>query len=326
MKIGINGLGRIGRLALRASIERKDVEIVALNTSASADQLAHLIKYDSTHGRAPFEVSASNNLLKINDLEIPILNCKQTSQIPWPTNTDIVLECSGRLNTKELAAQHRVKKVLVSSPCKNVDATIVLGVNQNLLSQGMQVISVGSCTTNALAPIAKILHEDFDIQAGYVTTVHAYTFDQNLLDNFHEDIRRSRSATTSMIPTKSGISSALQQVLPELSTRITGSAIRVPVPNVSLIDFSFTSSKPITKQAINNAIAQRAATSMKGIVAIAQDQQVSIDFNHTTFSSILDPFETNTVGEYFARVLAWYDNEWAFVNRMIDVAKLFSRC
>ena len=326
MKIGINGLGRIGRLALRASIERKDVEIVALNTSASADKLAHLIKYDSTHGRAPFEISASNNLLKINDLEIPILNYQQTSQIPWPTNIDIILECSGRLNTKELASQHKAKKVLVSSPCKNADATIVLGVNQNLLSHGMRVISVGSCTTNALAPIAKILHEDFDIQAGYVTTVHAYTFDQNLLDNFHEDIRRSRSATTSMIPTKSGISLALQQVLPELSTRITGSAIRVPVPNVSLIDFSFTSSKPLSKQAINNAIAQRAATSMRGIVAIAQDQQVSIDFNHTTFSSILDPFETNTVGQYFARVLAWYDNEWAFVNRMIDVAKLFIRC
>ncbi len=329
MKIGINGLGRIGRLCLRACIEKyikkhsDIISICALNTTAKPKDLAYLLQYDSTHGIAPFDVGYGDNFININELKIPIFNFPDAKDIPWhDLEIQTVLECSGRLTSRDLASMHNAAKVIVSSPCKGADATVVLGANEEILRPAMKVISIGSCTTNALAPIAKILHDNFIIESGYATTVHAYTFDQNLLDNFHEDPRRSRSATASMIPTKSGISSALALVLPELAGKITGSAIRVPTANVSLIDFSFTTRCNITAEQINTSMLEASKGNMSNILAIAQDRLVSIDFNHNQFSTVFDPFETVVVGNNFARILSWYDNEWGFANRMLDVAQL----
>jgi glyceraldehyde 3-phosphate dehydrogenase len=327
MKIGINGLGRIGRLTLRAALEHDDISVTAINTSTPIDQLAHLIKYDSTHGKADFDIKANNNYLEINGQKINVLNYKNPTEIPWDKfRVDVVLECSGKFNDKANASGHLkngVNKVIVSAPCKNADATIILGVNEHLISNEHKVISIGSCTTNALTPLVQVLHQKFGIEAGYATTVHSYTFDQNLLDNFHNDIRRARCATLSMIPTKSGITDALKLVIPEIGDRISGSAIRVPVPNVSLVDFSFKSLKKVSKEQVNQAIQEAADGKMKHILAIAAEPLVSIDFNHNPASSIFDPFETKVVGDDFVRVLCWYDNEWGFANRMVDVSKLF---
>jgi glyceraldehyde 3-phosphate dehydrogenase len=322
MRIGINGLGRIGRLTLRAALERGRI-VAAINTSTPIDQLAHLIKYDSTHGKAPFDIAVGDNFLEIDGQKIQVLSHKTANEIPWHNfGIDVVLECSGRLNSKDLAAAHLqngVKKVVVSAPCADADATIILGVNDETLTSVMDVISIGSCTTNALAPIVKILNQVFGIESGYATTIHSYTFDQNLLDNFHTDIRRARSAASSMIPTKSGITSALKQVLPEIGNRISGSAIRVPTPNVSLVDFSFKASKPTDVSAVNSAVQDAANSAMKNILSVAAEPLVSIDFNHNPFSSIFDPFETQVIQGDFVRVLCWYDNEWGFANRMVDI-------
>ena len=307
MKIGINGLGRIGRLCMRAALERKDAKISAINTSASPKDLAHLIKYDSTHAMAPFEITAGEDFLEVNGEKIPVLSYKEVQQIPWQEfGVDVLLECSGKLNSKTLAKKHQgVGKIIVSSPCDQADATIIIGVNDSILNDNMEVISIGSCTTNALAPIVKILNDNFLIEAGYATTVHSYTFDQNLLDNFHSDIRRSRCAALSMIPTKSGITSALNLVLPEIGQRITGSAIRVPTPNVSLVDFSFKGKNKMSIELINQVVQDAANSTMKKVLTVAKDRLVSIDFNHTPFSSIFDPFETCVISDDFARVLCW---------------------
>jgi glyceraldehyde 3-phosphate dehydrogenase len=325
MKIGINGLGRIGRLALRAAIEQ-DITVAAINTSADLAQLAHLIKYDSTHMQAPFDVQVGDNCLHIGKQQIAVMSQKDVSKIDWDKHQiTALLECSGRLNTKELASQHQGKaKIIVSSPCAGADATIVLGANQDELKQNMRIISIGSCTTNALAPVVKILDEHLKIVAGYATTVHAYTFDQNLLDNFHSDLRRSRAAAGSIIPTKSGVSSALKLVLPHVADKISGSALRVPTANVSLIDFSFQVATPTSKEHINSLFEDFVSSGAQNILSIAKAPLVSCDFNHTTFSSIFDPFETSVINKHFARILCWYDNEWAFTMRMLDVAKLFA--
>lgn len=315
MKVGINGLGRIGRLLLRKLLEEK-VEITQINTSARASDLAHLIEYDSTHGKASFEVETDQDQLIINKNKIKVFGYKDISQIPW--KTDLVFECSGKCKNKDQASKHNAAKVIVSSPCEEVDSTIVLGANDGNLKKNHRVISIGSCTTNALAPIVKILHENFGITSGYATTVHSYTFDQNLLDNFHNDIRRARSAANNIIPTKSGISKALKLVLPEIGHRILGSAIRVPVPNVSLIDFSFYSTKPTSEEKVNKVV-EKASLKIPQVLSIAKKPLVSGDFNHTTFSSIFDPFETAVVDEKFIRVVAWYDNEWGFINRLFDI-------
>lgn len=325
MKIGINGLGRIGRLALRAAIEQ-DIVVAAINTSAELSQLAHLLKYDSTHGQAPFDVKVGDNCLYIGSQKIAVMRQKDVAKIDWDQHQiTVLLECSGRLNTKELASQHQGKaKVIVSSPCAGADATIVLGVNEDQLQQSMRIVSIGSCTTNALAPVVKILDQHLKIVAGYATTIHAYTFDQNLLDNFHSDLRRSRAAAGSIIPTKSGVSSALKLVLPDVADKISGSALRVPTANVSLIDFSFQTAVPTTKELINSLFADFVSNNVQNVLSVAKAPLVSCDFNHTTFSSIFDPFETMVVGSHFARILCWYDNEWAFTMRMLDVAKLFA--
>lgn len=315
MKVGINGLGRIGRLLLRKLLKEK-IEVAQINTSASPSALAHLIEYDSTHGRAAFEVEAEQDQLIISKNKIKIFSYKDITQIPW--QTDLVFECSGKCKNKDQAAKHKADQIIVSSPCEGVDSTIVLGANDKDLKKNHRVISIGSCTTNALAPIIKILHENFGIISGYATTVHSYTFDQNLLDNFHDDIRRARSAANNIIPTKSGVAKALKLVLPEVGHKISGSAIRVPVPNVSLIDFSFYSEKYTSKEEVNQTV-EKASLKIPQILSIAKKPLVSSDFNHTTFSSIFDPFETNVVDGKFVRVLAWYDNEWGFVNRLFDI-------
>lgn len=315
MKVGINGLGRIGRLLLRKLIE-ENIEITEINTSANPSDLAHLIEYDSTHGRSPFDVEIDQNQLIINKNKIKVFSYKDIIQIPW--KSDLVFECSGKCKNKDQSAKHKADRIIVSSPCEGVDSTIVLGANDQDLNKNHKVISIGSCTTNALAPIVKILHENFGIISGYATTVHSYTFDQNLLDNFHDDIRRARSAANNIIPTKSGVAKALKLVLPEVGHKISGSAIRVPVPNVSLIDFSFYSERSTSKEEVNNTL-EKASLKIPKILNIAKKPLVSGDFNHTTFSSIFDPFETAVVDEKFVRVLAWYDNEWGFVNRLVDI-------
>jgi glyceraldehyde 3-phosphate dehydrogenase len=332
MKIGINGLGRIGRLTLRAAIER-GISVAAINTSSNLEQLAYLLQYDSTHGKANFQIEVGDSCLRIKGEEIAVFSQdiaskKDTLQTPWQQlGIDMVLECSGKFNKKDLATMHlssNNSRVIVSAPCDDADATIVFGVNEDILKPSDQVISIGSCTTNALAPIVKVLHEAFGIESGYATTIHSYTFDQNLLDNFHHDPRRARCATTSMIPTKSGITKALKLVLPKVGDRISGSAIRVPVPNVSLIDFSFKSASMADVFTVNEVVSRAVDGQMGRVLSVAQDRLVSIDFNHNPYSSIFDPFETQVVGGDFIRVLCWYDNEWAFVNRMLDVGILLN--
>jgi glyceraldehyde 3-phosphate dehydrogenase len=327
MRIGINGLGRIGRLSLRSAIER-NMPIVAINTSSNLEQLAYLLRYDSTHGKANFDIEPKDNYLQIDGRKIVVFNQRDIAQIPWKeSGIDVVLECSGKLGSRGLAALHlnsSVSRVIVSAPCDNADATIVFGVNDDVLKPSDQIISVGSCTTNALAPIVKVLHEAFGIESGYATTIHSYTFDQNLLDNFHDDPRRARCATASIIPTKSGASKVLSLVLPAVGNRISGSAIRVPVPNVSLIDFSFRASSSLDSLAVNQAVSRATKGHIGRVLFVAQDRLVSVDFNHNSYSSIFDPFETQVVGHDFVRVLCWYDNEWAFVNRMLDITSLFN--
>jgi glyceraldehyde 3-phosphate dehydrogenase len=324
MKVAINGLGRIGRLVFRAAIERQEIDIVALNSPGNLETICHLINYDSIHGRFPFSCRVNNNCLIIDDKEIPVFHQKDPSLIAWE-GIDVVLECSGKFNTKDKASAHfsrNVKKIIVSAPCENADKTIIFGVNQLELKLNDNIISIGSCTTNALVPILKILHDNFIITNGYATTIHSYTGDQNIVDNSHNDLRRARSASMSMIPTKTGAASAIALILPELTGKINGSAIRVPTANVSLIDFSFSTQKNMDRDLINNAMSMASSGYMKNIVGIAEAKLVSIDFNHTNYSSIFDPFETKIVSPNFARILSWYDNEWAFAQRLLDCCNL----
>ena len=324
IKIGINGLGRIGRLVLRAALEDQNIDVCLLNTPGDPNLVAHLIKYDSIHGVASFNCDYMDNQLSIDDKIIPIFSHRNPADIN-SQNLDIMLECTGKFNKKSDSASHikaGAKKVIVSAPCENADSTIVYGVNNNTLEKKHDVISIGSCTTNALAPIAKIINDSFGIINGYVTTIHAYTGDQNLVDNSHKDIRRARCAPMSMIPTKTGAAEALKLVLPELEGRIFGSSIRVPTPNVSMLDMVFNLNSSATKEEINKVIEIASKGAMKGIVSIAKAQLVSIDFNHTIYSTIFDPFETCIISDKTIRLVSWYDNEWAFAKRMIDVTKI----
>jgi len=324
MRIAINGLGRIGRLVFRAAIERREIEVVALNSLGDLETICHLINYDSIHGKSSFPCKISNNHLVVNDKEIPVFHQKDPNLIAWK-DIDIVLECSGKFNTKTKASSHlskNVKKIIVSAPCDNADKTIIIGVNHEELKSSDNIISIGSCTSNALIPILKILHENFIIENGYVSTIHSYTGDQNIVDNSHDDLRRARAASMSMIPTKTGAASAVSLILPELKGKIDGSAIRVPTANVSLIDFSFSTQKNMDKDLINNVMYVASINHLKNIIGIAEAKLVSIDFNHTNYSSIFDPFETKVVSPNFARILSWYDNEWAFAQRLLDCCNL----
>jgi glyceraldehyde 3-phosphate dehydrogenase len=331
VKIAINGLGRIGRCIIRAVIESKseDIRIVAVNGTASPEDYEVLLKYDSVHGRLSDNLSIEGDIINIGNQRIKLFSERDPALIPWDqTDAEIVFECTGKFKTKADTLKHlkgKVTKVIISAPSDDADATIVCGVNEDSLKPEHQVISIGSCTTNALAPILKLLHHNIGIESGYMTTIHAYTTDQKLLDNRHKDIRRARACALSMIPTSTGAAKAIGLVIPELAGKFAGSAIRVPVPNVSMIDLSFIAKAPTSKEQINAIIATAAQREMKDIVSVASHKLVSIDFNHNPNSSIFDPFETEVVNKTLVRIVSWYDNEWGFSNRMLDVAKIFSK-
>jgi len=330
LRIGINGLGRIGRCVVRAMYETgaKDIELVAVNGPAPVETHVHLLKYDSVHGRFQQDIKADGENLVIGGKKIALFHHKDPKQIPWgKMGVDLVLECSGKFNKKAEAAQHLeggAKKVLISAPAEDADATIVYGVNNAMLKKEYKVISVGSCTTNGLATIVKVLHEVIGIESGFMTTIHSYTGDQNLIDNSHKDLRRARTAAMSMIPTTTGAAKTIGLVMPELKGKLDGVSIRVPTPDVSLIDLTFQATRDTTKDEINDALKKAAGGALKGILGISTEPLVSIDFMHTTESSIADLTGTSVTGKRFCRVAAWYDNEWAFSCRMLDVARLWA--
>lgn len=333
IKVAINGYGRIGRNILRACYEnnrQKDIQIVAINDLGDVKTNVHLTRYDSTHGKFPGEVSASDGAMKINGDVIKVCAERDPTKLPWrQLDVDVVFECTGLFTTKEKASAHLTagaKKVIISAPGgKDVDATIVFGVNQNSLKATDTVISNASCTTNCLAPLAKALNEKLGIVNGLMTTVHAYTNDQLLVDSAHSDLHRARSATQSIIPTKTGAASAIGLVLPELNGKLDGLALRVPVVNVSIVDLVFTAERETTVAEVNQ-IMQAAAESkdLKGILLYNEEPLVSIDFNHNSASSIFDATQTKVQGT-LVKVLAWYDNEWGFSNRMLDTAEVFAK-
>ena len=324
IKIGINGFGRIGRLVLRAIIENyhKKIEVVAINDLGSIEANAHLIKYDSTHGILNHEIKTSKDGIIVNNQNIKVFAEKNPENIPWKdVGTDIVLECTGIFLDKSSAQKHikaGAKKVIISAPGKEVDFTIVQGVNSKELKKEHNVISNGSCTTNCLAPVAMVLEKTFGINYGYMTTIHSYTGDQKLLDTFHKDLRRARSTEGAMIPTSTGAAKAMSLVLPSLKGKLDGTAIRVPTPNVSLIDFTLVTEKDVTAESINEAMSKAANGELKGILDVNKKPLVSKDFNHNPHSSIFDLTQTQVIKGKFSRVLSWYDNEWGFSNRMCD--------
>ncbi len=325
MRIAINGFGRIGKLVFRAFLEKnlKGAELVAINELGSLDSSLHLMKFDSIHGKLPFEIKKTKDGLKYNNKKIKFFSEKDPINLPWKKlKVDIVLECSGVFTSKEKASVHinaGAKKVIISAPGSNVDATIVQGVNNQTLTKKHNIISNGSCTTNCLAPIAMVLDKGVGIESGFMTTIHSYTGDQRTVDQSHSDLRRARGAAISMIPTSTGAAKALSLVLPKMKGKLDGTAIRVPTPNVSLIDFTFTSKKKTTVEKINNlAINASKTKGLKNILTTNALPLVSIDFNHNSSSSVFDLTQTQVLNGKFCRILSWYDNEWGFSNRMIE--------
>ena len=332
MRVAINGFGRIGKLVFRAFLEKnlKDVEIVAINELGSLDSSFHLMQYDSVHGKLPIEIQKTKEGLKYKNKTIKFINERDPVNLPWKKlKVDIVLECSGVFASKEKASSHLAagaKKVIISAPGSNVDATIVQGVNNNILNKKHSIISNGSCTTNCLAPIAMVLDKGLGISNGFMTTIHSYTGDQRTVDQTHSDLRRARGASISMIPTSTGAAKALSLVLPSLKGKLDGTAIRVPTPNVSLIDLTFTSKKKTTAENINELIIKASKSkNLRNILTTNKLPLVSIDFNHNPSSSIFDLTQTQVLNGNFCRVLSWYDNEWGFSNRMIDTMLDFKK-
>jgi len=324
VKVGINGFGRIGRILFRDGFEKLD--IVGINDLTDAKTLAHLLKYDSTHGTFAGTVTHDESSITVNGKRIPISKEKDPSKIPWGTlGAQIVLECTGAFKGKEDFMKHiagGAKKVLVSAPADGVDTTVVVGINHKDYDPAKHtVISNASCTTNCLAPIAKVLNDAFEIERGMMTTVHSYTNDQKVLDAPHKDLRRARTAAMSMIPTSTGAAKAVALVLPELKGRLDGTSIRVPTPNVSVVDLTFTTKKEVTVELINNAVKEAAQGAFKGILQYETDELVSVDFNGNKHSSIFDSKCTMVSGKNMAKIFSWYDNETGFSNRMIDLAQ-----
>ena len=327
VKVAINGFGRIGRLVLRAAFEakRKDIEFVAINDLGTPEVNAHLLKYDSVHGRFPGDVTARDGGISVNGgAPIKSFAERNPADLPWgELNVDVVMECTGIFTTRDSAAAHLkagAKKVLISAPANDADLTVVYGVNHHKIAKQHDVISNASCTTNCLAPVAYVLNEAFGIKSGYMTTIHAYTGDQKLHDTLHSDLRRARAGALSMIPTSTGAARAVGLVLPELKGKLDGTAIRVPTANVSVIDFKFIPNKAVTVAEVNAAITAAANGKLKGVLGVNEEQLVSIDFNHTSLSSVFDATQTQVVEGGLVRVLSWYDNEWGFSNRMSDTA------
>ena len=330
LKIGINGFGRIGRMVLRSIVEnnRKDINVVAINNRAKSEVSNFLLKHDTVHGKFEAKLNHSDQSLSINGGKIAMMHETEISKIDWKKHkVDIVLECTGKFNTKEKSAQHiksGVKKVLVSAPCKGA-INVVFGVNHNVLKKSDQVISAASCTTNCLAPVAHVINEEFGIEQGFMTTIHSYTTDQRLLDNSHKDLRRARSAPNSIIPTTTGATKSLGDVIPSLKGKVEGISIRVPTPNVSLIEFVFSSTKNLTVEKINNSFIKASKSNLKNILEINNEPLVSSDFNHNSNSAIIDAALTKVIDNKMAKVSAWYDNEWGFACRMCDLANYFGK-
>jgi len=330
LKVGINGFGRIGRMVLRSIIEnnRKDLEVVAINNRSNAEISSFLLKYDSIHGKLKAKINHSDESFEVDGKKINMMHETEISKIDWKKyKVDVVLECTGKFNTKEKSAQHiksGAKKVIVSAPCKGA-VNIVFGVNQKTLKTNDQVISAASCTTNCLAPVAKVLNDSFGIERGFMTTIHSYTTDQRLLDNSHKDLRRARNAANSMIPTTTGATKSLGDVIPDLRGKVEGISIRVPTPNVSLVEFVFSSNKKLSAEKINDSFLKASKTELKNILDTNNEQLVSSDFNHNPHSAIIDLFLTKVADEKMAKVSAWYDNEWGFASRMCDLTNYFGK-
>jgi len=331
-KIAINGLGRIGRCVLRAMFENeefKDIELVAINASTPIETLIHLIKYDSIHGKFSKKVSTQDGDLIIDGKKIKVLSKRDPKELPWANlKIDAVMECTGAFTSFDGASQHLAagaKKVIISAPAKEDSVkTVVFGVNHETLSGDDNIISVGSCTTNCLAPMAKVLNDVVGIEKGFMTTIHAYTNDQNIVDNAHKDLRRARACAMSMIPTSTGAAKAIGLVLPELKGKLDGGAIRVPTANVSMVDLSFVAKKETSKDEINNAIKAAANGKMSRVLQYVEEPLVSIDFNHTTHSSCFDATQTKVLDGNMVKVCSWYDNEWAFSIRMLDIVSFIN--
>ncbi len=327
IKIGINGLGRIGRMIIRSLIENnnKKVEIKHINSRSNAEVVASLLKYDSIHGKFNCKIKYGNNYLSINGKKITFSQYSNLSEIKWKNfDVDYVLECTGKFNSKDKLTTHLkngAKKVIVSAPCKNADKTIVYGVNQKSINKNDLIISAASCTTNCLAPLAYVLNKDFNIEKGFMTTIHSYTSDQRLLDNSHKDLRRARSAAQSMVPTSTGASKSISEIIPELKGKLEGLAIRVPTPNVSLVDLVFISKSNLSIQKINESFKKASKKGLQNILETTDEKLVSTDFNHNPSSAIVDLSLTNVVGNNMGKVTAWYDNEWGFASRMCDLAE-----
>ena len=329
INLGINGFGRIGRSTLSHITEsaRNDVQVTKINATGSIQTNAHLLKYDSTHGRFGGKVTVENDTFDIGYGPIKVFSSYEPEDLDW-SGCDVVLECTGKFNDglkSRVHIQQGAKSVLISAPANNVDKTIVYGVNHRSLTHNDKVVSNGSCTTNCLAPLAKVLNDSIGIERGIMTTIHSYTGDQPTLDRRHDDLYRARSAATSMIPTSTGAARALGEVLPELHGKLDGTALRVPTPNVSAVDLTFEASNPVTTEEVNSVVEYAAKNDMVKILSYDTEPKVSIDFNHTSHSCIFAPEQTRVVGKHTVRVLAWYDNEWAFSCRMADVASTMGR-
>jgi glyceraldehyde 3-phosphate dehydrogenase len=326
VRVAINGFGRIGRLTLRAIVEsgRRDIEVVAVNDLAPVETNAHLLRFDSVHGRFPADVRVDGDSINCGNGAIKVTAIKDPAQLPWKElGVDVTLECTGIFTAKDKAEAHLkagAKAVLISAPAEGADLTVVYGVNHEKLTKQHKVVSNASCTTNCLAPVAKVLNDAVGIDKGFMTTIHSYTNDQPSLDQVHKDLYRARAAALSMIPTSTGAAKAVGLVLPELNGKLDGVAIRVPTPNVSVVDFKFVAKRATSKDEINNAIKRAADQQLKGILGYTDQPNVSIDFNHDPHSSVFHIDQTKVMDGTLVRVMSWYDNEWGFSNRMADTA------
>ena len=331
IKIGINGMGRIGRMIVRAIFENnyKNIKIKHINNRTNLEACSALLKYDSIHGKFDAEIDFDEKHLIINNNKITFSQETNLENIDWKKfDVDYVFECTGKFNSKDKLLPHLkngAKKVIVSAPCKNADKTIVFGVNEEELTKNDQIISAASCTTNCLAPVANTLHKNFEIEKGFMTTIHAFTSDQRILDNSHKDPRRARSASQSIVPTSTGASKAIGEIIPSLKGKLEGIAMRVPTPNVSLIELVFCTKKDIDKEKINNAFKESSKNQTKKVLEITSEKLVSIDFNHNSSSAIVDSSLTSVVGKNMGKISAWYDNEWGFSNRMCDIAEYVNK-
>tara|TARA_S200000501_G_scaffold366598_1_gene401561 strand:- start:383 stop:1390 length:1008 start_codon:yes stop_codon:yes gene_type:complete len=327
VKIGINGMGRIGRMVIRAIVEgqNKNIKIQHINNRSNPEVSCALIKYDSIHGKFDADLDFDENHLIINKNKITYSKESKIENINWKKfDVDYVFECTGKFNSKEKVMAHinnGAKKVIVSAPCKNSDKTIVFGVNEHVLTKHDQIISAASCTTNCLAPVANVLHENFEIENGFMTTIHAFTSDQRILDNSHKDPRRARSANLSIVPTSTGASKTIGEIIPSLKGKLEGVAMRVPTPNVSIVELIFCTKKDINIEKINEVFRLASKNQSKKILEMTSEKLVSIDFNHNSASAIIDSSLTSVVGKNMGKISAWYDNEWGFSNRMCDIAE-----